>query len=257
VGVDGTAAGHDAVALGSLLAGPTAAELMLIAVREEPLVVVALPAEQNWATSEQQARIMLAKTRDSMVPDARTTVASDTLVWRGLRRVAHREHRDLLVVGSAHNADDGHVRLGRSAAELMAHLECPLAVAPSGMASREVSCLERIGVGFDGRPESQAALGLAASIASAAGAELLIRRVVDDQAPGMPGAEGIASVPTNVRVEVGMPTDVLSELGNQVDLLVIGSGHSRQPRRVQLGDTGRALLHYAPCPVLIVPRQHD
>lgn len=279
VGVDGTASGRDAVALGSLLAGPTEAELMLIAVREEPLLAVALPAEASWSTSEKQTRTMLAQTRDSMAPGARTVVESDTLVWRALRRVVRREHRDLLVVGSAHNAENGRVRLGRSAQELLSHLECPLTVAPSGTADNGNPRLERIGVGFHGGPESRTALALATSMASAAGAQLEVRGAVDGSASDDLSAEQLAlrgdsiaakqllsalerdlavargnGVPTKVEVEVGMATDVLLELGDHVDLLVIGSGHSGRMGRVQLGGTGRALLHHAPCPILVVPR---
>jgi Universal stress protein family len=61
-------------------------------------------------------------------------------------------------------------------------------------------------------------------------------------------------VPTNLEVEVGMATDVLAELCDEIDLLVVGSGHTALPGRVQLGDTGRGMLPLAACPVLVVPR---
>jgi nucleotide-binding universal stress UspA family protein len=282
VGVDGTGSGRDAVALGALLARPTAAELMLIAVRREPLLAVALSGDVSWAASEKQARTMLDETRNSMAPDARVMFESDTLIWRALRRVARREHRDLIVVGSAHDAPEGQVRLGKTAGDLHAHLECPLAVAPSGMADRGQLSLERIGVGFDGRPESRAALGLAASIALAAAAELQVRGAVDDGVAGGLTVEQIAlegdaiitrqlasaferdveaaqgtGVPTRVEVEVAMAPDLLSELADQVDLLVIGSGHTGPAGRLEFGPTGRALLNLASCPVLVVPRPRD
>jgi nucleotide-binding universal stress UspA family protein len=128
-------------------------------------------------------------------------------------------------------------------------------------------------------PESKAALGLAASIASAAGAQLEVRGAIDDGVAGGLKTEQVLlegdaivegqltstferdlaawrgiGVPTKVGVEVGVPTDILSELAGRVDLLVIGSGHSGPPGRVQLGSTGRALLHYASCAMLIVAR---
>jgi nucleotide-binding universal stress UspA family protein len=145
--VDGTSSGRDAVALALLLAGDSADELMLIAVREEPLLAVALPPEVGWAATEKLARTMLVQTRDSMAPDARIMVKSDLLVWRALCRVVQREHRDLLVVGSAHDADDGYVRLGTNARELLDRLECPLAIAPSGMRDRETPGLAESGSG--------------------------------------------------------------------------------------------------------------
>ncbi|MBV8220615.1 MAG: universal stress protein [Solirubrobacterales bacterium] len=279
VAVDGNPSGRDAVLLGSVLTRATGAELMLIVVHEEPLIPVALPGGMSWTALEQQARTMLAETRDSMAPDARIKVQADVLVWRGLRHVVRQEHRDLLVVGSAKNADAGRVRLGKSAGELLGHLECPLAIAPSGFQAQTQRRLDRIGVGFDDSPESRAALDLAASIASAAGATLKVRGAIDDGVAGglrtdQTVLEGDAiterqvisayerdlaatsrtGVPTNHEVEVGMPTDVLSELCDEVDLLVLGSGHSGPPGRVQPGRTGRGMLRLATCPVLVVPR---
>ena len=277
--VDGSPSGRDAVVLGSLLAGATGAELMLIAVHEEPLIPITLPGGMSWTALQEQARTMLTETRDSLAPAARTTVQADIFVWRGLRHVVCHEHRDLLVVGSGRKADAGRVQLGRSAGELLGHLECPLAIAPQGYHTHSRRGLNRIGVGFDGRSESRAALDLAASIASAAGAALEVRGAVDDGVPGGLRTEQIVlegkavtetqlvgaferdlvaasgtGVPTTLKVEVGVPTDVLSELCHDVDLLVFASGHSAPPGRVQLGGTGRGLLGLATCPVLVVPR---
>ena len=279
VAVDGNSSGRDAVVLGSLLARATGAELMLIAVHEEPLLPVALPGGMSWTALEQQARTMLAKTRDSLAPDARIMVQADVLVWRGLRHVVRHEHRDLLVVGSARNADTGRVRLGRSAGDLLGRLECPLAIAPSGFEQHTKKRLDRLGVGFDDSPESRAALDLAVSIASTAGATLEVRGAIDDGVAGGLRTEQIAlegnaiterqlisaferdlaatsatGVPTNLKVEVGMPSDVLSGLSAEVDLLVLGSGHSGPPGRVQPGRTGRSILRLATCPVLVAPR---
>ena len=228
---------------------------------------VALPGGMSWATLQEQARAMLAETRDSLAPDAWTMVQADSQVWRGLRYAVQHEHRDLLVVGSAHDADAGRVRLARNAGELLGRLECPLAIAPSGFQQRTAQRLDRIGVGFDDSPESRTALDLALSIASAAGAALEVREAIDDGVAGGlrtersvlegdgvteseltsaferdPAARSGAGLSTNLEVEVGMPTDALSELCDEVDLLVLGSGHSAPPGRVQPGSTGHALL---------------
>jgi nucleotide-binding universal stress UspA family protein len=206
-------------------------------------------------------------------------VQADVLLWRGLRRVVRHEHRDLLVVGSARDADAGRVRLGRSASELLGHLECPLAVAPSGFQEHPTKRLDRIGVGFDDTAESRAALDLAVSIASAAGAALEVRGAIDDGVAGGLGTEQLVldgtalterqlvsaverdlavtsgtGLATNLDVVVGMPTDVLCQLCDDVDLLVIGSGRSSRTGCVQPGKTGRGMLRLATCPVLVVPR---
>jgi nucleotide-binding universal stress UspA family protein len=277
--VDDTPTGRDAVVLGSLLAHATGAELMLIAIHEEPLLPLALPGGMSWTALEERAQAMLAGTRDSLAPEARTVVHPDVLVWRGLCHMVRLEHRDLLVVGSARDTDAGRLGLGRSTGELFAHLECPLAIAPSGLRDDPKKGLERIGVGLNASPESNAALALAASIASIAGAALEVRGAIDDGVAGGLRTDQIVlegnaiterqlissferdlaaardtGAPTKIEVEVGVPTDILAELGKQVDLLVIGSGHSGRTGRVQLGSTGRALVHCAPCPILIVPR---
>jgi nucleotide-binding universal stress UspA family protein len=227
-GIDGTASGRDAAALGALLAREMDAELLLIAVHEEPVMQGLLPREVSWSTLDKQAWATVAQARDEQVPNARIVVQSDALIWRGLRHAVRLEHRDLLVVGSAGDLDAGRTGLGRSARELLGHLECPLAIAPVGIREAGSLALTRIGVGFDGSPESEAALAVARSIASAAGAALEVRGVIEER--------------------------VLRELCDSLDLLVIGSSRIGRPGRVELGDSGSSVVDLATCPVLVVPR---
>jgi nucleotide-binding universal stress UspA family protein len=282
VGVDGAPGGRDAVVLAAMLAQATRAELMLIAVYEEPLLEGVVPAELGWKSVKRQARAMLARTRDSLAPQARIAVQSNALAWRGLLRVARGEHRDLIVVGSGRTATDGQVRFGERARELLGHLECPLAIAPRGMQTRDQPRLRRIGVGLDDRPEARAALELAAAIAGAAGAELEVRGAVDDRVSDGLTTEHVVlagdpivtdrtrslfdravaatrATGVSARVDVGpaVPADALFELAGHVDLLIIGSGRSGPAGRVFLGSTGRALVDGARCPVLVVPRPPD
>jgi nucleotide-binding universal stress UspA family protein len=281
VGVDGYPEGRDAVALGFALARVTTAELMLVAVHSDPLVV--LPEGMNWTSLEQQAKATLNAARDSLAPGARIDVETDLSVPRALQRVVRREHRDLLVVGSSRHATDGRVRIGKRTRQLLCHFECPLAVAPRGLRDHPDLQFQRIGVGYDGEPEAETALALAGSIALAAGAELRVRAVVDDRMPpvGWPamatGAllktweqaveEQMASLQVDgqtlgratgadARVEAtrGRPADALLELSEDVDLLVIGSRRWGPASRLLLGSTGEAVMHDARCPVLAVPR---
>jgi nucleotide-binding universal stress UspA family protein len=279
VGVDGAPAGRDAVVLAAMLARATRAELMLIAIFEQPLLEGVVPAELGWTSVKEQARATLTRTRESFAPGARIAVRSNALAWRGLLHVARLEHRDLLVLGSTRRADYGQVGLGNVADELLSHLECPLAIAPRGMQDDAGAPLERIGVGFDATPESEAALSLAGAIALAAGADLRVRGVVDDRVAGRTstadavlGGDAIvarqlaslseraraAALDTGAQAHVdaipGAPADGLRELCDHVDLLVIGSGHGGTPGRVQLGSAGRTLLGDAPTPILIAPR---
>ena len=282
VGVGGYPEGKDAVVLAAAIARATQAELMLVAVHPYPLVV--LPEEMNWKSLEKQAATMLAEVRDSLAPDARMVVETDLSVPRALERVVRREHRDLLVVGSSRHGPDGRVRIGKRSRQLLCHFKCALAIAPRGMHSRPLQELRRIGVGYDGGPESEAALSLAGSIAVAAGAELHLCGVVDDRLPSIRWsalATGGAAVPrwedavlaqtaslrelaldrtkgiaANTHAEVlrGRPADALLKLSAETDLLVIGSRRWGAVARLLLGSTGEALAHDAACPLLVVPR---
>ena len=61
-GVDGYPEGHDAAALGAMLARASRDDLMLVPVDREPIVV--LPAELGWtATRERSTRTSLAGLR--------------------------------------------------------------------------------------------------------------------------------------------------------------------------------------------------
>jgi nucleotide-binding universal stress UspA family protein len=282
VGVDGTATGRDAVVLASPLGRSTGAELLLIAVVEESLVLLPGPDEVSWNTIQKQARATLAKTRDSLAPQARIVVQTGAVAWRGLESVVRRQHRDLLVIGSGRNGADGQVRLGRDAQELLCDLECPIAIAAHGMRNLHNPGIDRVGVGFDGEPEARAALALAASIAKAAGAELEVLGVVDDRVPGrlttgqvVLGGEAIVArevdslvdraraavqahdVSARVQVSAGNPSEALRSLAAEVDLLVIGSSRSGRAGRLSLGRTGERVSAGSPCPVMIVPRPRD
>jgi nucleotide-binding universal stress UspA family protein len=144
--------------------------------------------------------------------------------------------------------------------------------------------LRSIGVGYDGTPESEAALILAHSIANSSDASLHLCGVVDDRIPPIGWsalARGGAAVPrweeavlaevaslrelaqsairvtgrdAQVDVVRGRPADALVCLSAELDLLVIGSRRWGPAARLLLGSTGEALAHDAVCPLLIAPR---
>lgn len=281
VGVDGYGEGRDAAVLGATLARATGAELMLVAVHPDPLVV--LPPELGWTGMHKQAEALLRETRDAIAPHARIDVETDWSIPRALERVVARAHRDLLVVGSSRRGVSGRVRIGSRTRQLLCHCTCALAVAPRGLAERPVLQLEQIGVGYDGDPESQSALSLAGAIALAAGATLAVRAVVDDRVSavgwsavniervramwdellepqlaslreGTQAAVSATGAEAEIQVLSGSPPDVLMELADDVDLLVIGSRRWGAVARVLLGTTGEALMHDAACPILVAPR---
>jgi nucleotide-binding universal stress UspA family protein len=280
VGVDGYPEGRDAAALGAAIAGVTGTDLMLVAVHSNPMIP--MPSEMGWKGLRKQADGTLRHVRDSLAPGARIVTETDLSIPRALHRVVREHHCDLLVVGSSRDAVDGRVRIGKRTRQLLCHVECALAIAPRGTHKQPHIRLRRIGVGYDGGPESESALALASSLAAAAGAELHVRGVVDDRIPvlmrsaldGLVDTEwtnvireeeqrlndqclaATKAADAQVRIEVlrGRPADALLALSCEVDLLVIGSRRWGTPARVLLGSTGEALLHDAACPVLAVPR---
>jgi nucleotide-binding universal stress UspA family protein len=281
VGVDGYPEGRDAVVLGQAIAQALGADLLLVSVHADPIIVV--PAEMSWKALEGQAQKMLWRARDELAPGARVDVETDLSIPRALERVVRREHRDLLVLGSSRHVDEGRVS-DRQAHEAAAdRVRMCDRDRDRGMHSEPEHRFARIGVGYDGGPEAQAALELGATIAAAAGAELHVRAVVDDRIPALGWATiaggavsavwhdvvqdeaaalgakvaddaRAAAEKAETDVQVGRPADALLELSVNVDLLLIGSRRWGPFARVILGTTGETLLHDASCPVLVVPR---
>ena len=281
VGVDGYPEGNDAVALGAAIARVLDAELMLVAVHPDPLVV--LPRGADWNSVEQQTKAMLVQAREAVGANARIAIETDLSVPRALHRVIRRERRDLLVMGSSRHGAEGHVRIGKRTRQLLCHFDCALAIAPRGLHRRSEMEFRRIGVGYDGGPESEAALLEAGSIAVATGAELHVRGVVDDRIPAI--ARGVIArgpvapdmdeglddemrtlrerasaaakstgADADVEISCGRPADALLDLCTTTDLMVLGSRRWGPVARVLLGSTGEALLHAGSCSMLVVPR---
>ena len=282
VGIDGHPEGWDAAVLASMIASASGAEVMLVAIHPDPMVV--LPAELGWSGMRKEAQRVLRETRDAIAPGARILVETDWSIPRALERVAQREHRDLIVVGSNRRGPEGRVRIGNLTRQLLSHSRCALAVAPRGFSERLARRITRIGVGYDGAPESEAALALAGSLAIHAGATLHVRGVIDDSVPmvgwqsagreqvlemweallepqfaallerAQNASEATGADVGEVDVRRGRPADALLELCEGVDLLVIGSRRWGGAARVLLGRTGEALMHDASTAVLVVPR---
>ncbi len=278
--VDSYPEGRDATVLAAAIAAATGAELMLLAVEPDlPLIIPGLQRDQVRRETE----AMLKQTRTSLAPDARMKITSDISVPRGLERLARAQHRDLLAVGSSRRGAPGVVSIGGRTRQLIVDLGAALAIAPRGLSRRHPLKLERIAVGYDGGPEAQAALAAATRIAAGAGAELIIRGVIDDRVPalGWPSVwmgeimeswkdmmddeerelrsdieelVEAGGVPAHIDLNRGRPATSLHDLSKEVDLLVIGSRRWGPLARLVLGGTGERLVHGAECSLLIVPR---
>jgi nucleotide-binding universal stress UspA family protein len=277
VGVDAREGGRDALALADVLARPSAGEL--VAVHAYPYDYYV----SRGASSGFEAAMHGAAMETLQGELARTGIGARALAFpdgspgRALHLAAERESADLIVVGSAHRGRIGRVLAGDVTAGTLHSAPCPVVVAPAGYAHRGGK-LETIGVGYEGSPESRAALELAHGLAEAAGARL---RIVDVVVPAEPGGPIGAYDPdwaeharlrreeAQERVErivaelgdvasgdiaFGEPATELAYEGNGLDLLVTGSRNYGPIRRLMLGSTSSKLVHHAPCPVLVTTR---
>jgi nucleotide-binding universal stress UspA family protein len=274
-GIDGREGGRDAVALARALGGEDTRLVLVLAypVREgfpgghvSSEVARAL-REQAVATLEGHRPVGVA---------GEIVAVPDQSPARALQSAAIAHDADLLVVGSAHHGPVARLVLGSVGRSLLQGAPCPVAVAPRGLADAGVE-LRRMAVGYDGGPEAEAALTLAAALADAHGAALTCSSAWDLPAAAMaspyysPDLDRLADAierETRERVETalasypgavseirrGAARGVLEEASEAADLLVVGSRGWGPVHRVALGSTSDHLVHHAHCPVLVVPR---
>jgi nucleotide-binding universal stress UspA family protein len=285
VGFDGSEGGRDAACLATMISRATGAEVTLVTVLPDPAVEIPSMDRSTLQESAAEARRELG---DFMPPGARTLLEKDWSVPEALDRVARREAQDLLVVGSSSHAREGQVRISRRMRQLLGDAPFALAVVPRGLCAGDHHQLSTIGVGYDGKAEARRALQFAGSLASAAGARLIVRAVLEDRLPyagwtpkrsplyaeraGVqqmwdevlePDVQSLredaerAAADTRavatVEAKPGSPPEELIALSGQVDLLVIGSNRSGPPQ-VLLDRTGEELMRGARCAVMVVPR---
>jgi nucleotide-binding universal stress UspA family protein len=277
VGVDAREGGRDALALAARLARTFGADL--VAVHAYPYEYYV--SRGGNVEFEAMMRGAAQETLDAELERAGVTAAGEAIPdgspGRALQRVALRRGADLIVVGSAHRGRVGRVLAGDVCAGTLHGAPCPVLVAPRGYAERGGE-LQTIGVGFDGSPESRAALELAHEIAKTAGACLRVIDVVGPTEPGGPfpayrpdwteharirreeAQERLAGVLAELGdiatgdVAFGDPARELAFEGNHLDLLVVGSRGYGPIRRLMLGSTSTKLVHEAPCPVMVLAR---
>jgi nucleotide-binding universal stress UspA family protein len=273
VGVDGREGGRDALALAAVLQRVFASEI--VAVHAFPLDYYlgrGADGEYEQVVHDRAAAVARDEVERAAV-SARPFVVADGSPGRALHRAATTHGADLIVVGSAHRGRVGRVLAGDVTAGTLHGAPCPVLVAPRGHGEHGGE-LSTIGVGFDGSPESRAALELAHRIAETVGARLRVICVVVPPDPGGPSQdwaehahkrraraeERLAAALADLgeiasgALPVGNPARELSDAAHELDLLVTGSRGYGPIRRLMLGSTSSKLVHDAPCPVLVLTR---
>ena len=277
VGVDARPGGRDALALAAQLSETFHSRLVAVHAYPYDYFVSRGSNADFEAVMHGAAQETLDIELERAEVTAHGIATPDDSPGRALQRIARREHGDLIVVGSAHRGPVGRVLAGDVTAGTLHGALCPVLVAPRGYAEH-LGELTTIGVGFDGSPESRAAVDLAHAIAQAAGARMRVIGVLAPPEPGNPFEGYHPDWDDHVRVKRAEAEErlqsVLAELGDiatgdvafgdparelayeaeRLDLLVIGSRGYGPVRRLMLGSTSHRLVREAACPVLVLTR---
>lgn len=282
VGYDGSEHAHDAATLALSVAKGTGAQVIFVnAFYDVPVVLPADPLRDELRAAARRTVEHAAHQVPSNVSVDRRVISGRSPA-RALYEYAEECEADLIVLGSSGAAADGQVVAGRVASQVVDGAPCAVAIAPAGLRDREQVELRRIGVGFDGHPESEAALSVAAGIAETAGARLHLIAVVEPVASTLAGPFTVEAqeaiheslkvsaretldnagrwIPSGIEVKKALLDGPINETlareagDRELDLLVVGSRGFGPIRRVLLGSVSAKLMHDAPCPLIVVPR---
>jgi nucleotide-binding universal stress UspA family protein len=146
---------------------------------------------------------------------ARAIATAETSPGRGLHPIADRLDADLIVIGSAHRGALGRVVAGDTARAVIQGATRPVLVARQSAAT---FAGEVVGVGYDGSPESRAALAWAERLALAIGATvhvLCAAELPQGFSPSISyGINWVALAPERLESAEGLVAEAEAELGN-------------------------------------------
>lgn len=269
VGTDGGPGGRDAIALATRLRGPDGA-LTLAGVFPGRYVPVRAAAPGLVREDRDAVEQQLERERSEAGVDARLAVVEAPTPGAGLHLQAETMQADLLVLGSSRRGALGRTLLGDDTLAALDGAPCAIAVAPHAYAAQDRS-LTTIGVGYDGSPESEAAVGVARALARRTGARVramqvaaipsysytgLVGPVFDDVDALVRAAQESVETLDGVEgeAEYGLPGEELAIFSGEVDLLVVGSRGYGPLHRLISGSTARHLARHARGPLLVLPR---
>jgi nucleotide-binding universal stress UspA family protein len=270
VGIDGRPNGRDAIALASRLLDDEG-KMTLAHVHSADLRVFQAIGPELLAEEVASSEELLRHERAEAGVEAELISVTASTPGRGLHEQAEAQGADLIVVGSCSRGLLGRAMLGDDTRAALNGTPCAVAVAARGYATASKP-LMRIGVGYDGSPESTAALAVARELASNGRGSVsalqivtippvmytglmppLLGESVDSmieeargRMEGMPDVEG--------RAVYGVPGEELSAFGDELDLLVVGSRNFGPVRRRVVGSTCDYLERHARCSLLTLPR---
>ena len=294
VGYDGTDHGDDALALGRLLAGMLDAELTVACAYPDDPLGESAAAHEVAEGMRGDAEAKLERARGwlegrGVGPAVSLRAVAGASPSHVLHDLAEATGADAIVVGATHHGRALRLLAGSTPDAVLNHAPCPVAVAPEGFRDAAVhgaggggGGVRQLAVAYDGSPEAQHALEVAAGFARASGAQLRLVTAVNSAAAGIYPPppldvasyeqlaqiardeaqrrldEAMAALPAGVPAEgavlEGDIVPALVEDAASDDLLFTGSRAKGPFRRVLLGSVSTHLLRDAACPVVVVPR---
>ena len=270
VGVDGGPGGRDAVALAKLLV-KAGGELTLAHVvpNDDNAYAGAGAGAAYDAPDAEDAEALLETVRNETSVEAHLRWRASSSVGRGLHELCELIGADLVAVGSSRRGLLGRVLIGDDTSAALNGSPCSIAIAPTDY-SQQPGVIRKIGVGYDGSPESEHALSVARMLADASGAKLSALESVAlpsdaflgpgavDNTPGrlLEDARGRIAALGDVEpyAAYGQPAEELALYSASLDLLIIGSRGYGPIGRLIHGSTSQQLAHSARCPLLVLTR---
>jgi len=287
ISVDGSERSEDAVAFGGALARQSGAGVVVAhAYPWKHLGYLDSASPRSGPTYEANHRLLdesgelLQRMRLPLddLPDVETRSLADPSPARALQELGEELQAGLIVVGSSHTGKRGRVFPGSTAERLLHGSSCAVAVVPAGYLTVGRSELTVIGCGWDGSPESDAALAAAEELAEKASASLRVIRAFEPSAYSYPPMMGVgylrfseearefadralservdhirSGVMAEGEVHQGSADRALIEVSESVDLMVLGSRGYGPIRAVLLGGVSGRVVRDARCPVIVVP----
>jgi nucleotide-binding universal stress UspA family protein len=262
----------DGVVLAGLLAGLVHRRVVVARVLPDLFEHPGVGRDEQRAVRARVEEIREAVSR--LLPDGREAdivPVLDPSVARGLHDIAEREEAALLVLGSSHHGHLGRVLLGGSAELVVNGSPCAVAVAPPGFRMLGELKPASLGVAYDGSPPADAALRMAAELATATSAPLRVlsvlapwwdrpigHRVGDPEEAleaGAARAVALGVPPERVERELlrGDPGVALDDETPELGLLVMGSRGRGGLRRALLGSVSTHVLRHGRCPIVVCP----
>jgi nucleotide-binding universal stress UspA family protein len=270
VGVDGRSYGRDAIALASRLADPdgklTLAHVHSGELRPSRAITPGMVREEREASEQ-----LLQQERADADVSAELISIVAMSPGRGLHQQAEEQQADLLVVGSCSHGAFGRAMLGDDTRAALNGTPCAVAIASLGYAVHPTP-FAKVGVAYNGSPESEAALAVARELAAPTKASIHALEVVPITTYAYTGlvpaamgdsievmlqeANGRLKKLSGVegRAVYGLTGEELASFGDEVDVLVVGSRGYGPVRRLVLGSTSDYLERHARCSLLVLPR---